>query len=130
MHPEHLGAGGDQAAGEAAAERPPERRDPPRIAPGRQELVVIAVEQRHVPFDAAAEAGIVESRDRPVAAEEHGEVDARLGGDPLEQRRLILDRVGDEIGEPDRRARHLTATASRFWVKMAVRPVSPVSTAR
>jgi hypothetical protein len=61
--------------------------------------VAIAFEQWHVPFDRLAEIGGDERPCREICAEEDGEVDIRLRVDAAEQRCLILDRVGDQIGE-------------------------------
>jgi hypothetical protein len=54
----------------------------------------------------------LKTADREVAAEEHLEVQIRLGGNRAQQRRLILDRVGDEISQAG--ARHQTRALARF----------------
>ena len=98
MDPERVKAAAAQAAGDADAERPLRRND---VAPPQrgQEFVAIAVEQRHVPTHDLAEAGIAMPVQRALALEEDGEIDVRRGGDEAEQRRLILDRMRDEVGE-------------------------------
>ena len=63
----------------------------------------VALQQRHVPFQHARETLVAEGAHRNVAAEEHSQIEIGLRGDPAQERRLILDRMGDEIGQPDRR---------------------------
>ena len=49
MDPEHVEATFGQPAPEPVIERPEEGRDPEWIADRRQELMLIAFEQRHIP---------------------------------------------------------------------------------
>jgi hypothetical protein len=66
--------------------------------------VLVALDQGHVPFDDAIEFAGGERAHREVRAEKRGEIDVRLGRYAAQERRLVLDRMRDEIGEAQHQA--------------------------
>src|SRR4051794_40220338 len=82
-------------------ERAPNRHRLAR-SPDRKKLMLVPVEQRHVPLQHASESLVAEGARRDIAAEEHGQVDVGLGRDATQERRLVLDRMRDQIGQPYR----------------------------
>src|SRR5262249_8748673 len=100
---------------EPIVEGPEKGRHLERIAQRRQELVLIAVEQGYVPGDGLAEALVDIALEPHGAAEEGLQIDAGLGGDQAQERRLILDRMGREIGDPDgfHRGAHRPTSSSK-----------------
>src|SRR5690606_1177710 len=93
-----------------------------------QKLVGVTLQQRHVPGDLSAEAGIAVGTERQAADEEDGELDVRLARDTRQERRLVLDRMGYEVGELHCTFRRLPPIASRFCEKTAS-PLLPSSAA-
>ena len=62
--------------------------------------MIVAVQQRNIPLDGPAEAFVMMAAHRNIAAKEDREVYRGILGDPPQERRLILDGMADEIGEP------------------------------
>src|SRR3989344_3318081 len=71
-----------------------------RASDDRQKFMTIAVQQRDVPLHRLAETLVVVFPDREVAAIENRKIDIRLRADQAQQRRLILDRMAHQVGEP------------------------------
>ncbi len=95
----------EMAAAETAKNAPVEgAREAQRVgvAGAGQEFILVAIEERNVPFDAHAELGVMVAEHRDIAAEERGQIDVRLLGDATKQRSLVLDGVGDKIGQAQR----------------------------
>src|SRR5579875_755946 len=77
------------------------RRDAALVAPGGQELVPIAVQKRNIPGDLDPEPLVLVAADGEVRAEQYRQVDVRLTSDSSQQWCLVLNRVTDQIGQPD-----------------------------
>ena len=71
----------------------------------RDELVVVPVEQRHIPLHDAVEASVMEGLCASIGEEERLQHQSRLLRKPTQQRRLILNRVADDVGQPERNLR-------------------------
>ena len=78
----------------------------------RQELILEAVEQRHVPLEANAETGIAISARRKVAEEENRQIDFAARREMTKHRRLILNRIADQARDAVA-AFHLMQSARR-----------------
>jgi len=105
VNPESIERGRAVSVAEAAKDAATDgaqRRDVAGIAQTREKLAAIAVEQRNVPDDFDSEALVLIAADGEVRAEEDREVDVRLARDAAEQRRLVLDRVRDDVGKTHR----------------------------
>src|SRR4051794_26383724 len=72
--------------------------DPSTSTQGWQEIVLVAVEQRGIPADLPPEAGVAVSPYRQIALEESLQAQARLAGEPAQQRCLVLDRMSRKVG--------------------------------
>src|SRR5208283_3744261 len=64
------------------------------------ELMLVSVQQGNVPLHAYAEAFVAVSTHRKIRTVVHRKIDVRLLGDPPQQRRLVLDRMAHQIGQP------------------------------
>ena len=94
---------GRQAAAEGGIVEPAEMmgaRVPGDIG---HELVRIAREQVHIPFERGAKAGVVPRRYAEIPEIKHAQRQATLGRQPAEPRAVILRRVGKDDGQTRRR---------------------------
>src|SRR5205814_2114772 len=71
------------------------------VAPRAQHLRVVSRQQIDVPRDRLPESRIAVLPRREIAQEENSEIDPRLRRDAAQERRLILNRVADDVGEAD-----------------------------
>ena len=91
----------------AFAERPADAmgkgapaRDRFARSPDRKKTMLVPIEQRHIPLQHASESLVVESARRDIAAEQCRQVDIGFGRNPAQERRLILDRMRHQVGQP------------------------------
>ena len=63
--------------------------------------MVVSLNQRSVPLDADTETLILVAPDGKVRPKEHRERNIRLFRNAAQQRRLVLDGVAHQVGEPD-----------------------------
>src|SRR5581483_1218275 len=89
-----------QAAGEAEIQRL-QRGDAIGWSQCREKFVFVSAKKIGVPSQGTAKAGIGKRANRDVALEEDLQVDIRLSRYAAQERRLILDRMGDQIGDTD-----------------------------
>src|SRR3990167_8914751 len=71
-----------------------------RASDDRQKFMTVAVQQRDVPLHRLTETLVVVFPDREVTAIENRKIDIRLRADQAQQRRLVLDRMAHQIGNP------------------------------
>src|SRR5439155_20319702 len=94
VYPEGIESALAEAASQAVVQRTQIAADAHGIVEGRQELMFETLQQRRIPGNRPAEAGIGIGLQPHGAAEEDLEGYTRLASDQSQQRRLILDGVG------------------------------------
>src|SRR5687768_2371889 len=102
MYPKHVETSLPQTRQQSVVHRPPPP-DTVGLPNGGKELMRIAAKKRNIPFHGLAETRILVAADRQIALKENCQLDIGESGDPPQESRLILDRMGDEISEPYRR---------------------------